>query len=453
MNNDGAASAIDATGADHLVATPLSLTVDGPVTVAISSVDRWTVFDINGGTFNANNPGVGVYLGGAVAAGNVIMHVRNAAAVANVPGIQFGQADFGGRSLLNLAAGALYVGPGGLNIGTTNESFQAGISLAGGTLGATANWSSTIPVTLVGNVSLTAADAADTPYTVALHGTTSGIGGLTKQGSGTVLLTSPANDYFGPTVVESGTLGLAGRTTDLVTVNPGATLALQGVLTVDFGAAINGRLSVGYNAAAETPVNRIQSSFDITLGAESSLDLSGSGILPGPAHVIVKAGLGITGTFASVTGIPPGFVLDYNYDDGSGVPVIALVGAGVGSPYDTWTTTNGLSGDNALRSADPDADGLSNLLEYALGTSPTVSDAGDAYTLGRSGNFLTLAFDHPGDPSLTYQIEATNDLSTPWQIVHTYAPFVTAGTETHTDDQNLTTTPRRFLRLVVTATP
>jgi len=43
-------------------------------------------------------------------------------------------------------------------------------------------------------------------------------------------------------------------------------------------------------------------------------------------------------------------------------------------PYELWVTVNGLSGGDASQSADVDVDGLSNLLEFAIGTNPNVSD-------------------------------------------------------------------------------
>ncbi|RKY67664.1 MAG: hypothetical protein DRQ24_12560, partial [Candidatus Latescibacterota bacterium] len=43
--------------------------------------------------------------------------------------------------------------------------------------------------------------------------------------------------------------------------------------------------------------------------------------------------------------------------------------------YEQWAIDNSLVGDYALRTADPDTDGMDNLLEYALGGDPNVDDA------------------------------------------------------------------------------
>jgi hypothetical protein len=105
---------------------------------------------------------------------------------------------------------------------------------------------------------------------------------------------------------------------------------------------------------------------------------------------------------------------------------------------------------NAANTADPDADGQSNLLEYALGTNPNTSGALPV-SVARSGNVLTLSFSRIADATLVYKIEASNDL-TSWTTAHTYTePFPGAGTTTYTDNVQLTAQPRRFLRLVVTA--
>ena len=119
---------------------------------------------------------------------------------------------------------------------------------------------------------------------------------------------------------------------------------------------------------------------------------------------------------------------------------------------ESWRQTNfGTTANtgNAANTADPDGDGQSNLLEYALGTNPNAAGA-LSVTVGRVGNALSLGFSHGGDPTLVYKIEASNDLVT-WGTVHTYGPFSSAGNKTYTDTVSLDSQARRFLRLVVTA--
>lgn len=437
-----------------------SLTVDGALTVGINNTGRWSVLDINGGTLTVNDATSGLLIGSGFA-GEAIMIVRGSGVV-NVPRIQFGQGALAGKSYLSLSAGSLYVGTGGLTLGSSEPTFTAGIRLLGGTLGATGDWISTIPVNLGGSPAIvTGADAVDAPHTIDLQGTATGLGSLTKNGSGTVRLSSPANNYYGPTIVNGGTLALAGLTTDLVTVNTTGALTPLGLLTAEIGATINGRLNIGYNAAAPTPVSGITSTAGtITLGAASSLDISGTGTLSAPAYVLLRdlGATGITGTFATVTGVPSGYVLNYTYDDDANEttpPVVALVAAPVSDPYTVWADAYPTLSDRLLGS-DPDGDGLTNLQEYAFSTSPVASDSAEAYALGRASNNLTLSFDHPADSTLTYEVQASDNLTAAsggWSTVNTFTPFATSGNATYTDTADLTVTPRRFLRLSVTKTP
>ncbi len=433
-----------------------SLTVDGPLTIGINNTGRWSVLDINGGTFTSTDTASGILLGGPFA-GQASLLVRGSA-VAKAERIQFGQGALAGKSYLNVNGGALYVGAGGLVLGSSDATFLAALRLNTGTLGALADWSTTLPVELNGSPStVTGADDADTPHTITLHGTAAGLGALTKDGAGTVRFTSPANDYFGPTLVNAGRLGLSGHTSDLITVAAGATLAPEGELAADTGAVIEGTLAIAFSSTATPPVPGITAAAgSFTLGTSSALSLSGSGVLTAPSYTLLKGATAVTGTFASVTGLPSGYALDYAFDDDANEAtpaVVALVASGSASPYDTWAA--GFAGfTDTAPGSDPDGDGLNNFGEYALDLSPVANDASSAYTVGRSGDFLTLAFDHPADATLRYEIEAKTDLAAAsWTVVHTFAPFSTAGSEVYTDTAELSLNPRRFLRLKVTQTP
>src|SRR5690606_11507997 len=66
--------------------------------------------------------------------------------------------------------------------------------------------------------------------------------------------------------------------------------------------------------------------------------------------------------------------------------------------------------------ADPDADGLVNLLEFAFNLHPKLADAtADVHpAVGRSSNHLTLTYVRRTDVSLNYIVEVSGDLG-PWQ--------------------------------------
>ncbi|MEO5914508.1 MAG: autotransporter-associated beta strand repeat-containing protein [Luteolibacter sp.] len=426
-----------------------SLSVDGAITLGINSPDRWSVLDINGGTFTSTNTASGLLLGGT-SAGQVTMIIHNAAAVAKASRIQFGQAALGGSSYLNLSAGSLYVGAGGLVLGSTNPALLCGVRLSGGTLGASADSSSNVPVSLTGTATVTAADEVNTPHTVTFSGATTGSGSLTKSGAGTALFTSPSNNFSGSTTVSAGLLGLRGQAGAISVAAP-ATLAPQVLLKSSTGATIDGTLSISYDGSLDQ-VSGIQTPAGIALGAASVLSINGTGALTQGYYILVRATGGITGSFASVTGtLPSGYTINSAFNFG-GVPAIALVSSTF-SAYDTWTASFGLAGSDAAPSFDYDKDSMSNLLEYALQGNPTTTDLAKLPTVGNSGGFLTLTFTHIADPSLSYVILASATLDAPWSVAHTYPAFGSVGSTTYTDNVTISSQPARFLRLEVIKTP
>jgi autotransporter-associated beta strand protein len=102
---------------------------------------------------------------------------------------------------------------------------------------------------------------------------------------------------------------------------------------------------------------------------------------------------------------------------------------------------------------DFDGDGLANLLEYALGTNPTVPNA-SPITVAKSGNFLTLTYPlrSPADTALTYTVQGSNDLTGGFTTGAGTTNTV-GSTSTYTDNVSVSTAgARRFLRLSVSYT-
>ena len=120
----------------------------------------------------------------------------------------------------NMTGGTMTVGSGGIvNTGQGNNYFNAGAT----TIGATAPWSSSMPMTL--NDAATGTTFDTTGGNITLSGALGGGGALNKAGAGTLTLTT-ANSYAGGTTVSGGTLQLGnalalGATTAGVTVNGG----------------------------------------------------------------------------------------------------------------------------------------------------------------------------------------------------------------------------------------
>jgi hypothetical protein len=107
-----------------------------------------------------------------------------------------------------------------------------------------------------------------------------------------------------------------------------------------------------------------------------------------------------------------------------------VVGVPPAGGFDAWAATHwsGVT-DPAIigSSADPDRDGLDNLLEYALDADPKTADDSALPVIGaikiEGQSYLTLAYQHrTDDPTLTFEVVASQALHAPlssWQVQST----------------------------------
>lgn len=172
--------------------------------------------------------------------------------------------------------------------------------------GAIGNYHATTPASLT-----VGTDNTSTSYAGVLRNGGAASLALVKTGTGTLTLTA-AQTYTGNTTVDQGKLAIAN-----------AYLADSSTVTIAAGAKL--QLDTG---AADT------------VGA---LVLGGTTVP--------------TGTYSASH---PTYG---SYFEGTG----SLV---VGGPYDSWAASKGLTGNDALPDADPDKDGIANLLEFVLGGEP-----------------------------------------------------------------------------------
>jgi hypothetical protein len=109
-----------------------------------------------------------------------------------------------------------------------------------------------------------------------------------------------------------------------------------------------------------------------------------------------------------------------------------------------------VSGDGA----DPEADGLANLLEYALGLDPHVADAAGQPAAGLTNGFLTLTFTRVKSAvDVALEVEVTGQMGAGWTNSTTVVETVDHGaTETITtrDEVPMSAAPSRFIRLKAT---
>lgn len=127
-----------------------------------------------------------------------------------------------------------------------------------------------------------------------------------------------------------------------------------------------------------------------------------------------------------------------------------VVLTGIASWRQTHFGTSEATG-NAANDADPDADGVANLLEYALAGDPMVGEQDLLPVQSVVTGQLTLAFDRIPDATLIYEVQASDDLATWSNIWSSTGAENTAGLVTVTDPELLSAHARRFLRLRVTA--
>jgi len=176
--------------------------------------------------------------------------------------------------------------------------------------------------------------------------------------------------------------------------------------------------------------------------------------ISGPAGVTFgsDSAAATTATFAAAGT----YVLRLTADDTAVRVFDEVTVTAVGQTFASWLAGYpALTGASALTTADPDGDGVNNLVEYALGGDPTSAASAPTPTVGTStsgGTFLTLTFLR-ARLELTYVVQGSTDLVT-WPDLSTNPGSVSLVTPvTFTDSVNLPTAnpPRRFLRLKVTS--
>jgi autotransporter-associated beta strand protein len=127
---------------------------------------------------------------------------------------------------------------------------------------------------------------------------------------------------------------------------------------------------------------------------------------------------------------------------------------------DTWETQqfgNAASGNNAAND-DADHDGLSNLLEFALGTNPTVSGANpilhDRELVGADRHLRLTIPKNPAATNLSYIVEVCENLAAAsWSAIPTVIESETATQLIVRDSTPMSASSHRFIRLRVHPLP
>ncbi len=271
------------------------------------------------------------------------------------------------------------------------------------------------------------------------------------------------NGSFGSTLT-NGALTTAGAATDAGYI--GVYVTTKGAFpTQSFN---NSNYWADVTFSPFLPVPAAPSAFTTTAASASSIQLSWTAgdstqtgyslevSIDGQSTWSVLANPAANTTGYTHTGLSPSVTRAYRLraTNGSGSSGALTASATTWTALEGWRVSQGLAQNGsgtAADTADPDGDGLVNLLEYALNGTPTNAASAPIpiAALVPSTSTLTLSFFRARPASeLTYTVQASSDLVTWTDLV----------TNPGTTGQNVTVTdtppadaPRRFLRLRVTS--
>ncbi len=131
-----------------------------------------------------------------------------------------------------------------------------------------------------------------------------------------------------------------------------------------------------------------------------------------------------------------------------------------GTPFEIWLDSFALAGADRLPDADPERDGVSNIIEYVTGGNPNVADTGNLPNGEVIGDNLVVSFDRPDSVSgVAIRFEAGVNLSS-WPDIFTVgsSPEISILSNGSSPDTITLTlpragNPRRFTRLVAELVP
>lgn len=230
-------------------------------------------------------------------------------------------------------------------------------------------------------------------------------------GSGTVLAadktTYTGTSYANQVPVKNPGFSVLG------TIEPGDGIGTLTIRTGTLAWVANSVLKMELDDASAAVHDRLVVDGALSIAAGAQMHVQVTGALDKPVYPLISySGTPPTGTF-TVSGLPDGYKLDHAY----GGNTVALVKEVAAATYDTWAAAQGIEGAGFAVDG-PDADGIPNGVEYALGYPPREGNARTA--LVASGGQFTLTLPKgaqaAADPQIAYAFEISEDLVV-WQRV------------------------------------
>lgn len=268
-------------------------------------------------------------------------------------------------------------------------------------------------------------------------------GALRIEGPGTVELTA-VNRHTGGTTVAAGTLRLLGEVASPVLVS-GGTLTGTGRIAAALTCAADGRLAATL-PATPSALAPLRVDGTVTFAPGATLALAGETAADGSTWTLLRAG-GFTGPLPQLA-LPTGWQGNLAVVGNELRFTLQTITGSVAAAWRTEHFGSAAVDTQSAAAADPDADGWTNLAEFALGLDPLAADGPAALALATAAERLTLTFARRAEPALTYTVEAAASPAGPWTSIWTSTGAQnTAGPVTVTDPVALTASPTRFLRL------
>jgi autotransporter-associated beta strand protein len=356
-----------------------------------------------------------------------------------------------GNEWNNGAVGKITIDQGGTwHITAVGGTIRNGLELRGGQITSTgqanADWGflqvkseitatgsqpSTIAVdtALSGPCSISVGAGSRLAFSGNIHNQISTTGALTQSGPGTLVL-SGTNTFTGTMTAAAGTVIIDGSLGSSAIASAGATLGgsgtIAGAVNIAAGAslapgdngpgtvtaasaAISGELAIEVDGASADRLN-VTGNLDIT---NATLALSGA---PAAPEIIIASFGSLTGSaFATVTGLPSGYAVTYDLT----AKQIKLAALSTG--FAGWIGTAGVA--NPAAAADPDFDGIPNVIEYILGGDPSQSDSSLAPKVSTVSDSLVFTFNR-SDSSETSDITLVVEVGT---TLATWPETITVG--------------------------